>query len=114
MKFYKVKLLSKEGNLEIKVLDLLPGSCYPLKKTDLSLRITFSPVGTVGGQDTWSQPVFVKTIIKNLPLSKTTYVFHGSSFSVITRETSEFEKNFNINIKTPVLFKNCLPFDIRL
>lgn len=66
------------------------------------------------GSNIWSKPHNVKTIVQSVPLDFTTYLYHGDSYSIIVREKSEFESNFNINIKTPVVFVNCLPLQIDL
>ena len=41
-------------------------------------------------------------------------MYHGKQFSIITKEKSEFNKNYNISIKSPVIIVNALPFSVRI
>jgi len=62
----------------------------------------------------------VKTLIKNLPCSRTTFVEHQdtSDYSIITKEkaaeTFQEANSYDINIKNPVRIWNALPIGMKV
>jgi hypothetical protein len=64
--------------------------------------------------DEWSKPIKIATIIDRLPKNATTFLFHGTQYSIIIKEKSELTRSYNINIKTPVVIKNALPCNLRI
>ena len=59
----------------------------------------------------------VKTLIKNLPANRTTYIEHEcGKYSIITKEAAEESlvdaKLYNISIKVPVMLHNSLPLTL--
>jgi hypothetical protein len=62
----------------------------------------------------------VKTLIKNLPCNRTTFVEHQdtSDYSIITKEkaaeTFQEANSYDINIKNPLRVCNALPIGLRV
>ena len=90
-------------------------------RTDSALKLSFAPIAAKNTSlvsVSWSkQPVSVKTLIKNLPLNRTTYIEHESErYTIITKEAAEESlvdaKLYNISIKAPVILYNCLPLTL--
>mmetsp|Transcript_23179 Transcript_23179/g.22656 ORF Transcript_23179/g.22656 Transcript_23179/m.22656 type:complete len:364 (-) Transcript_23179:642-1733(-) len=62
----------------------------------------------------WSDLLILRALKKKLPVNRATFLKHGKTYTIIKKEESEFNFAFDINLKPPVLLKNCLPVPITI
>lgn len=60
----------------------------------------------------WSDLLSVNSLKAKLPLSKATFLKHGKTFTIIKKEAANFTDAYDIVLRPPILFKNCLPLPI--
>jgi hypothetical protein len=56
----------------------------------------------------------VNALKTKLPVNKTTFLKHGSNYTIIKKEASDFLDAYDIVLRPPLLLKNCLPVPIHL
>ena len=51
----------------------------------------------------------MQVIKHRLKVNKTTFLQHGSYFTIIKKELSNFDEAIDICFRPPIILKNCLP-----
>jgi hypothetical protein len=61
----------------------------------------------------WSDLLLISSLKTKLPVSKATFLKHGSTFTIIKKEAAScFQDAYDIVLRPPLLLKNCLPVPV--
>lgn len=62
----------------------------------------------------WSDLLYVKALKTKLPVNRSTFLKHGKTYTIVKKEASDLAGAFDINLRPPLILKNCLPVPIQI